>query len=110
MPTRYLLLLCLGGFLLPSLHAQDVLQGRVTDAETSRPLEAVMVSVLRDSMTIDYTLTDADGTFALDTHLFRVGNRTRLAPGKTPLAVEEKLDFDTAKLLITEYKKLKGGT
>ena len=60
MPTRYLLLLCLGGFLLPSLHAQDVLQGRVTDAETSLPLEAVMVSVLRDSMTIDYTLTDAD--------------------------------------------------
>ena len=26
------------------------------------------------------------------------------------LAVNEKLDFDTAKLLITEYKKLKGGT
>ncbi len=66
MPTRYFfLLLCLGGFLLPSLHAQDVLQGRVTDAETSRPLEAVMVSVLRDSMTIDYTLTDADGRYSL---------------------------------------------
>ena len=65
MPTRYLLLLCLGGFLLPSLHAQDVLQGRVTDAETSLPLEAVMVSVLRDSMTIDYTLTDADGRYSL---------------------------------------------
>lgn len=66
MPTRYfLLLLCLGGFLLPSLHAQDVLQGRVTDAETSRPLEAVMVSVLRDSMTIDYTLTDTDGRYSL---------------------------------------------
>ena len=26
------------------------------------------------------------------------------------LALNEKLDFDTAKLLITEYKKLKGGT
>lgn len=65
MPTRYFLLLWLAGFLLPSLHAQDVLQGRVTDAETSRPLEAVMVSVLRDSMTIDYTLTDADGHYSL---------------------------------------------
>ena len=65
MPTRYLLLLCLGGFLLPSLHAQNVLQGRVTDAETYRPLEAVMVSVLRDSITIDYTLTDADGRYSL---------------------------------------------
>jgi endonuclease-3 len=31
-------------------------------------------------------------TFAVDTHVFRVGNRTGLAPGKTPLEVEEQLD------------------
>jgi endonuclease-3 len=31
-------------------------------------------------------------TFAVDTHIFRVGNRTGLAPGKTPLDVEMKLD------------------
>lgn len=31
-------------------------------------------------------------TFAVDTHLFRVCNRTGLAPGKTPLAVEQKLE------------------
>jgi endonuclease-3 len=30
--------------------------------------------------------------FAVDTHIFRVGNRTGLAPGKTVLAVEQKLD------------------
>lgn len=30
--------------------------------------------------------------FAVDTHIFRVGNRTGLAPGKTPLAVELKLE------------------
>jgi endonuclease-3 len=30
-------------------------------------------------------------TIAVDTHIFRVSNRTGLAPGKTPLAVEEKL-------------------
>ncbi|MCA3554335.1 MAG: endonuclease III [Aestuariivirga sp.] len=30
-------------------------------------------------------------TIAVDTHLFRVGNRTGLAPGKTPLEVEQKL-------------------
>ncbi|HMB77825.1 MAG TPA: endonuclease III [Kiloniellaceae bacterium] len=29
---------------------------------------------------------------AVDTHIFRVGNRTGLAPGKTPLAVEERLE------------------
>ena len=28
---------------------------------------------------------------AVDTHIFRVANRTRLAPGKTPLAVEKSL-------------------
>ncbi len=31
-------------------------------------------------------------TIAVDTHLFRVGNRTGLAPGKTPLAVEQGLE------------------
>ena len=30
-------------------------------------------------------------TMAVDTHLFRLGNRTGLAPGKTPRAVEDKL-------------------
>jgi endonuclease-3 len=30
--------------------------------------------------------------FAVDTHIFRVGNRTGLAPGKTVLAVEKRLD------------------
>jgi endonuclease-3 len=34
-------------------------------------------------------------TFAVDTHIFRVGNRTGLAPGKTPLAVEKGLDKKT---------------
>ncbi|WP_374446117.1 endonuclease III [Stella sp.] len=31
-------------------------------------------------------------TIAVDTHIFRVANRTGLAPGKTPLAVEEGLE------------------
>ncbi|MDJ0806094.1 MAG: endonuclease III [Gammaproteobacteria bacterium] len=30
-------------------------------------------------------------TMAVDTHILRVANRTRLAPGKTPLEVEKKL-------------------
>ncbi len=34
-------------------------------------------------------------TFAVDTHIFRVGNRTGLAKGKTPLAVELALDKAT---------------
>jgi endonuclease-3 len=31
-------------------------------------------------------------TFAVDTHIFRVGNRTGLAKGKTPEAVEKQLE------------------
>ncbi|WP_420406438.1 endonuclease III [Nisaea sp.] len=31
-------------------------------------------------------------TIAVDTHLFRVANRTGMAPGKTPLAVEKALE------------------
>ena len=34
-------------------------------------------------------------TIAVDTHIFRVGNRTGLAPGKTPLAVEQGLEAVT---------------
>lgn len=39
-------------------------------------------------------------TIAVDTHIFRVGNRTRIAPGKTPLEVEQKL----LKFTPPEYK------
>ncbi len=34
-------------------------------------------------------------TIAVDTHIFRVGNRTGIAPGKTPLAVELGLEKAT---------------
>ncbi len=33
-----------------------------------------------------------EATMAVDTHIFRLGNRTGLAPGKTPLEVELKLE------------------
>jgi endonuclease-3 len=32
-----------------------------------------------------------ESTIAVDTHIFRVANRTGMAPGKTPLQVEQKL-------------------
>ncbi|MBL6948425.1 MAG: endonuclease III [Rhodospirillales bacterium] len=34
-------------------------------------------------------------TIAVDTHIFRISNRTGLAPGKTPLAVEKALEKRT---------------
>lgn len=61
----YSLALTLALGLTRPLRAQDVLHGRVTDAETAQPLEAVMVSVLREGITIDYALTDAQGRYSL---------------------------------------------
>jgi endonuclease-3 len=53
--------------------------------------------------TADIILNEAFGepTIAVDTHVFRVANRTGLAPGRTPRAVEEAL------LAVTppEYKR-----
>jgi endonuclease-3 len=40
-------------------------------------------------------------TIAVDTHVFRVANRTGLAPGKTPLEVESKLERVTP----TEFRQ-----
>jgi endonuclease-3 len=40
-------------------------------------------------------------TIAVDTHIFRVSNRTGLAPGKTPLEVELKLEKATPEPFVT---------
>jgi endonuclease-3 len=40
-------------------------------------------------------------TIAVDTHIFRVSNRTGLAPGKNPLEVERKLEKMTPEPFIT---------
>ena len=40
-------------------------------------------------------------TIAVDTHIFRVANRTGLAPGKNPLEVELKLEKSTPEPFIT---------
>jgi endonuclease III len=40
-------------------------------------------------------------TIAVDTHIFRVANRTGLAPGKTPRTVEDKLAKVTPKPFVT---------
>ncbi len=44
--------------------------------------------------TANVVLNEAFGhpTIAVDTHIFRVGNRTSMAPGKTPLEVEKHLE------------------
>ncbi|MSP87807.1 MAG: endonuclease III [Alphaproteobacteria bacterium] len=63
--------------------------GRVP--ETREELEA-LPGVGRKTANVVLNIAFGQPTIAVDTHLFRLGNRTGLAPGKTPLAVESILE------------------
>ena len=54
-------------------------------------LEA-LAGVGRKTASVVLNVAFGEPTIAVDTHVFRVGNRTGLAPGKTPLAVEAALE------------------
>ncbi|HEY7989771.1 MAG TPA: endonuclease III [Stellaceae bacterium] len=54
-------------------------------------LEA-LPGVGRKTANVVLNVAYGEPTIAVDTHIFRVGNRTGLARGKTPLAVELKLE------------------
>jgi endonuclease-3 len=53
-------------------------------------LEA-LPGVGRKTANVVLNMAFGEATIAVDTHIFRIGNRTGLAPGKTPLDVEMKL-------------------
>ena len=53
-------------------------------------LEA-LPGVGRKTANVVLNVAFGEPTMAVDTHIFRVSNRTGLAPGKTPLAVEQAL-------------------
>ena len=57
-------------------------------------LEA-LPGVGRKTANIILNMVFGESTIGVDTHIFRVANRTGLAPGKTPLAVEEALIANT---------------
>jgi len=62
--------------------------GRVP--RTRQALEA-LPGVGRKTANVVLNVAFGEPTMAVDTHIFRVANRTGLAPGKTPLEVEMKL-------------------
>jgi endonuclease-3 len=57
---------------------------------TREALEA-LPGVGRKTANVVLNVAFGQATMAVDTHIFRVGNRTGLAPGKTPLEVEKQL-------------------
>ncbi|MFO1199926.1 MAG: endonuclease III [Burkholderiaceae bacterium] len=61
--------------------------------EVPRSREALeaLPGVGRKTANVVLNVAFGEPTIAVDTHIFRVANRTRLAPGATPLAVEQRL-------------------
>ena len=58
--------------------------------QTREALEA-LPGVGRKTANVVLNIAFGQPTIAVDTHLFRLGNRTGIAPGKTPLEVEQRL-------------------
>jgi len=58
--------------------------------KTHEELQA-LPGVGRKTANVVMNVAYGEATIAVDTHIFRVGNRTGLAPGKNPLQVELKL-------------------
>jgi endonuclease III len=69
--------------MLIDLHGSEVPHSR-------EALEA-LPGVGRKTANVVLNIVFSESTIAVDTHLFRLGNRLKLAPGETPLEVEQKL-------------------
>ncbi|MDP2366752.1 endonuclease III [Rhodoferax sp.] len=57
----------------------------------SREALQALPGVGRKTANVILNVAFGEPTVAVDTHIFRLGNRTGLAPGKTPLEVEQSL-------------------
>jgi endonuclease-3 len=73
------------------------------DGEVPRTREALekLPGVGRKTANVVLNTAFGEPTIAVDTHIFRVSNRTGIAPGKTPLEVEKRL----LRLTPDEFKK-----
>jgi endonuclease-3 len=67
----------------------------------SREALEALPGVGRKTANVVLNIAFGEPTIAVDTHIFRVGNRTGLATGKTPLEVEMKLE----QVVPAEYKQ-----
>ena len=68
----------------------------------SREALQALPGVGRKTANVILNVAFGEPTMAVDTHIFRVANRTGLAPGKTPLAVEQALLRRVPKAYLTD--------
>ncbi|MBI1236490.1 MAG: endonuclease III [Alphaproteobacteria bacterium] len=86
-----------------NVHALSRMILEEFDGEVPRTREALEKLPGVGRKTANVVMNEAFGepTIAVDTHIFRVSNRTGLAPGKNPLEVELKLE----KIIPSQYLK-----
>ena len=74
------------------LMAEQLIARHGGEVPTEREALEQLAGVGRKTANVVLNMAFGEPTIAVDTHVFRVGNRTGLAPGKTPLEVEAKLE------------------
>ena len=72
--------------------SQQLIERHAGEVPKSRAELEALAGVGRKTANVVLNTAFGEPTIAVDTHIFRIGNRTGLAPGKTPLEVEEKLE------------------
>lgn len=71
--------------------AQQLLSDHGGSVPSDRKSLEALAGVGRKTASVVMNVMFGEDAMAVDTHIFRLGNRTGLAPGKTPRAVEEGL-------------------
>jgi len=71
--------------------ARDLMEKHGGQVPNTREALEALPGVGRKTANVVLNVAFGQQTMAVDTHIFRLGNRTGLAPGKTPRAVEEAL-------------------
>ncbi len=72
--------------------SQILIDEHGSEVPADRDMLEKLPGVGRKTANVVLNIAFGQPTIAVDTHIFRVGNRTGLAPGKTPLEVEKKLE------------------
>jgi endonuclease III len=72
--------------------SQKLIDEHNAEVPAARAVLETLPGVGRKTANVVLNVAFGEETFAVDTHVFRVGNRTGMAPGKTPLEVELKLE------------------
>ncbi len=72
--------------------AQQLIDQHGGEVPRAREALEALPGVGRKTANVVLNIAFGEPTIAVDTHVFRVGNRTGLAPGKTPFDVETRLE------------------